>query len=347
MKLTRLLATLGLVSAALVVAACGSNGSSGDPAQVGVTVDGLSVVEMDEGAGKLVVQYKRDGRTLTYDLRLGPKMENPPSPQALEQNPEQPTYQVDAQVVDERGLPIHLQMGGDSFIDSSWRMPNVEGFDEALRVKDIALMSTAIDAFRKLKVPAGLEQLRLAGIDIGRSVDTVYEKPGVTKPVTTPGAGEGTLTPKGALASGGSTVVKWDYRIRNQSIFGGLGQHTAVHLRGWTSGGSVAFNAYSCNHGACAGSTSMTTHCTMTGFRTDDGTHTRYFYSEPSSSTGTVSGGCATHYDWDSTSVNGGAHNCNDDSELQRNAIWSDSSQNTSAGSCNSLGFNNYSPGCN
>jgi hypothetical protein len=76
----------------------------------------------------------------------------------------------------------------------------------------------------------------------------------------------------------------------------------------------------------------MAVHCVMPGFRTDDGTHSRYFYSD----------GCTTSYNV--TSVWG--HNCNDDSELQGRAIWHDSPQSTSGGSCNSIGPHNWAPGC-
>jgi hypothetical protein len=157
-----------------------------------------------------------------------------------------------------------------------------------------------------------------------------------------PVIGGGALAPQG-LEFGGSAVVNWDYQIRNKGVALGLGDHTAVLLRGWSSSTNVVLTAASCNHGACAGASSMNTHCTMSGFRTDDGTHTRYFYSEPSGSTSQVSGGCSTEYGWDSGK---NQHNCNDDAELQRDAIYNDSWQSTTAGPCSTRGFHNWSPGC-
>ncbi|WP_437765213.1 hypothetical protein WMF27_31160 [Sorangium sp. So ce281] len=189
----------------------------------------------------------------------------------------------------------------------------------------------------------GLAELRLAGIEIGLGVDGLSEKPGAEIPANeAPVIGGGALAPQG-LEFGGSAVVNWDYQIRNKGVALGLGDHTAVLLRGWSSSTNVVFTAASCNHGACAGASSMNTHCTMSGFRTDDGTHTRYFYSEPSGSTSQVSGGCSTEYGWDSGK---NQHNCNDDAELQRDAIYNDSWQSTTAGPCSTRGFHNWSPGC-
>lgn len=347
MKFRRLAASgaLGLLSLA---SACSS---AGEPAVDGVepapAARGLSIVEMDEEAGKLVLKFEKDGRSLTYEMHLGPKMDTPPTAKEIEANPELPTYQIDAQVLDASGQPFQMQMGGDSFIDSSWAMPHVENFDEAGRLKDIRLMRDAVPAFRGLKLPDGLEQLRLAGIEIGLGVEEVPEKPGHEIPAQAePVIGQGTLAPQADAVTGGAAVVKWDYQIRHKDTAGGLGDHTAVLLRGWSSSSSVVFNAVSCNHGSCANSSSMSTHCTLSGFRSDDGTHTRFFYSEPSTSTGQRSGGCTTGYSWDSGLLAGSRHNCNDDAELQRNAIYSDTAQSTTGGSCGSRGLHNSSPGC-
>ncbi|WP_437953384.1 hypothetical protein WME98_23940 [Sorangium sp. So ce296] len=340
-----MIAMSGALGLMALASACGSaEEPAADGAEPAPVARGLSIVEMDEPAGKLVLKFEKDGRAITYDMRLGPKMDTPPTAEELAANPELPTYQVDAQVLDAKGQPFHMQMGGDSFIDVSWAMPHVENFDEAGRLKDIRLMRDAIGAFRALKLPEGLAELRLTGIQIGLGVEEVPEKPGLEVPVKAqPVIGEGALAPQGDLASGGSSVVKWDYQIRNKSIALGLGDHTAVLLRGWSSSTSVVFTAVSCNHGACADASSMSTHCTMSGFLTDDGTHTRWFYAEPSTTLSQRSGGCSTDYSWSSGS---NKHNCNDDAELQRNAIVTDSTQSTTGGSCGTSGFHNSSPSC-
>jgi hypothetical protein len=289
------------------------------------TKDGLSIVEMNEAAGKLVVDYRHGDRWIQYDLRLGTAMEIPPTAEELVANPELPTYNVDVRVVDADGRPFVLQMAGDAFLDPTWQSPAVEGFDEQGRVRDFQLMGSAVADFRTLDLPQGLDELRRAAIQVGLGASAEVDKPELL------GTGP---SQRGVIAWGPTSVAKWDFIVRKKP-FGccGVGDHSAVELRGWSASSSVVYRAYSCNHGTCASDTSvMGTHCVMPGFRTDDGTHSRYFYSD----------GCTTSYNV--TSVWG--HNCNDDSELQGRAIWYDSSQSTTGGSCNSAGAHNWAPGC-
>jgi hypothetical protein len=310
-------ASIAIAAAAL--GGCQAADEAGDPG------DGLSVVELDEAAGKLVLDYQREGRSIRYDMRLGPPMETPPSPEELAANPELPTHDVDVRVLDADGRPILLQMAGHSFLDATWAQVPVEGFDERGRLMDFGLMRQAVAEFRALELPPGLEQLRRTGVQVGLATAAEHAKPELA----------GSRPPeRGTIAWGPSSVVKWDFVVRKKP-FGccGVGDHSAVELRGWSSSSSVVYRAYSCNHGTCASDTSvMSTHCVMSGWRADDGTHSRYFYSD----------GCTTSYNV--TSV--GGHNCNDDSELQGRAIWYDSPQSTTGGSCNSLGPHNWAPGC-
>lgn len=337
----RAVSLLGTVALLSLATACGSSKSASDG--VIQSVDGLSVIEIDEAAGRLVAKFEKAGRTIHFDLRLGPKMETPPTAEELAANPELPTYQADALVTDAARIPIYQQMGGDSFIDPSWDpKPRIAGFHEADRLLDIQLLRDAGEAFRKLAVPSSLDQLRLVGLQIGRSVDTMFEKPGAAAP-TVPATGDGTLSQKAVVAWGPDTVAKWDYRIRAKCLFGCAGKHSAVHLRGWSSGGSIVYNASSCNHGSCATWSDMATECVMSGYRTDDGTNSRYFYSDTTTSNSERNGGCSTTYYWNSGP---GGHNCNDDTTIQRNAIYYDSSQDTSGGTCSAAGSNYYPPGC-
>jgi len=342
----RTLTAFGTILLVTLASACGSTSSPSDEAKVGVSVGGLTVVEMDEGAGKLVLRFEKDGRAIHFDMRLGPKMETPPSAEDLAADPSLPTYQSDVLVKDAAGGVFHMQLGGDSFIDPSWdTKPRIENFDEAGRTKDILSLRDAGEAFRQLKLPASLDQLRLAGIQIGKSVDQTFDKPGeAVKVPTAPSTGEGTLKPKYTavnLASGASTVTKWDYKINTMCLFGCLGKHSAVHLRGWTASTTVASNFYSCNHGSCA--SAMSNECVMSGFRTDDGTHTRWFYSDTTTVNSSRNGACDTPYYWNSGP---GGHNCNDDTTIQINAIYNDATQSRTTGVCSAAGSNYYPPAC-
>lgn len=299
----------------LLAAACGQG-----------TSDGLSVVEMDEAAGTLALHYQSGNRSIQYQMRLGPAMEAPPSAADLAVNPDLPTYDVDVRVLDSEGRPLLVQMAGHAFLDTTWgEVPAIEGFDERGRLTDFELLKSAVADFRALDLPASLDQLRRTGIQIGLATNDDPEKPELL---------DSDQSPRATIAWGPTSVAKWDFIVRKKP-FGccGVGNHSAVELRGWSSASSIVYRSYSCNHGTCASDTSvMGVHCVMSGFRTDDGTHSRYFYS----------GGCTTSYNV--TSVWG--HNCNDDSELQGRAIFHDSSQSTSGGSCNSFGPHNWAPGC-
>src|SRR5687767_8404328 len=198
-------------------------------------------------------------------------------------------------------------------------MMPLENFDEAGRVKDISLMRDALDDLRGL--PESLGELKKAAIQIGRSVDRLNEKPDA--PATVPSDEAPPLGAKATTIYNGS-AYKWDYVIRKQYSGWFNWDHSAVQLRAWTSGGSVVGYYNSCNHGACSNYASMATKCVMSGWRYDNGTRRRYFYSETSTNTGTGYGGCTTAW-----GITNGMHFCNGDSMLQRNAIYYNTSQNT------------------
>lgn len=324
-----------------ILGGCAMAPDQGGPAVVEKVSDGLSVMEADEAAGKLVVKFRKDGREIVFDMRLGEPMESP-NPDAEKMG--LPTRMNDARVLDAMGLPFHMQMGADRFIDPTWKSPRVEGFDEAGRLADFGLLRDSESAWATLALPAWAEDLRLGAMDIARNVEAVTVKEGV--PNTVPIGGDGALNQKllGSIEWAGSSVVKWDYKIyeKDAILSGSPYDHSAVLLRGWTSSYSIAYTAVSCNHGACANSTAMTRSCTMSGYRTDDGTHSRYFYEEDQTGT-SINGGCSTGYAaiWDNYK-----HVCNDDSLIQRDAIYWDASQSRTTGTCADTTKNYWGPGC-
>ena len=191
-----------LVGASVVFAAgCAATVTESESSTTESRADGLTVIEADELLGKLVVVFRKDSREITYQLRLGPKME-------IDQNdPALPSYQIDARVLDGEsvGRPFYLQRGGDAFLDSSWTMPKVEGIDPDGRLLDVKLAREAGAALETLTVPASLAQLRLGALEIARSMEHLAEKPAETMPgelPTEPVDGDGTLAPKGSIYSG-------------------------------------------------------------------------------------------------------------------------------------------------
>ena len=315
----------GTLALLVTLSACSAEYGSRDQVATAEANELLTVVEEDQAAGKLILEYERNGRALTYDLRLGPEMQTPPSAEELALDPELPTREVDARVLDASGAVIYLQMGGDGFIDPNWSLPQVDGIDEAARRADIALMKAATSSFQNLRVSPQSQALRQTGIQISKGV-------GADSDLTDPSS---LLSTQDVLAVGGTSVKAWDFQVRKHDLVKfhvKYGEHSAVLLRGKGTKGAVVFSAVSCNHGACANASSMSTHCTSSLFH-DDGTHTRFFYSA----------GCTTSYSAFST---GGGHNCNDDSELQGKAITHDQTQSTTDGSCSSKALHDNAPDC-
>ncbi|MGZ3454351.1 MAG: hypothetical protein ACXVEF_32390 [Polyangiales bacterium] len=309
----------------------------------------LKVVTADVSQGKLVAEYVKNGRAITFELRLGPKMEVPPD---TAENPEAPTMEVDARILDAEGRTFVMQVAGDKAMDPSWKSPQGTGIDELLRTTDFAAAGEAEAAFRALTVPKELAELRLAAIDIAKGIARGEDTSGKTtafpgKP-TAPG---GDTDPTGGLGTKGyvywssnSSVNVWDYQIYKKAVVSSfIAEHSAVRLRGWTTSHSLLITSDTCNHGTCASGSAMTSHCNYSGWLTDDGTHSRWFYPETSSSQDTITSGCQTTY---GAFFDNGSHVCNDDTLIQRNAITTDSSQSVTGGTCADNDKRWYAPGC-
>ncbi|MGZ3418073.1 MAG: hypothetical protein ACXVEE_09435 [Polyangiales bacterium] len=339
MSIRRSFAWLGVSAVFVAGVACG--GANPDVA-TSARADGLTIVEADEVHGKLVAVFRKDGHEITYEMLLGPKMEDPSSATG----PESPSYEVDARILDEASQPFYMQMGGDLFRDASWHLPKVEGFDEARRVADFELARDAEQAWRTATVPAALAELRLAGMDISKGLRNADDRTGKATPVTPAvptgsATGDNTVAPKSQIYWTGSSVNVWDYQIWKKSA-AVIAEHSATTLRGWTSSYSLVFTANSCNHGTCAAGSAMASHCNYSGWLHDDGTHSRYWGPEYSTDTGVVSGGCMTGYG----NFLSGYHDCNDDSILQKHAITTDSWQNDSTSSVCAGSPSWYAPAC-
>lgn len=298
---------------------------------------GLEVLEADEAAGKLVLAFHKDGRTIRYELLLGGALEST-SP-ANDGNPELPTAVVDARITDARGGVFYMQRGGDTFLDPTWHMPAIKDLDVPGRLIDIKLPKDAVGELRALKISPRLDDLRRTAIQIGLGVDNMYEKDAATtetKPPVIAGEPDGTLGAKVEWVYA-NYVSKWDYVVRRQGSGLFVGEHSSMWLRAWHANNWVVANFYSCNHGACANWSTMSTKCVMYGWRYDSGYRTRAFYSDTTTSTGYNNGACGTWW-----GLLPGQHTCNNDSILQRDSIYWNTLSST--GTC----YNPYvwAPGC-
>lgn len=314
---------LSCTAFALFVACAAPVDAEHHPAPNATHADGLTIVEANAELGKLVAVFEKDGRAVTFHLRQGPKMELPPPDPSMS-----PSHEIDGRVTDQDGREMTTQMGGDRFIDPTWRMESAKGIDPDLRAKDFAIAFEARHAFAQWTPPAGMEQLRLGALRLARANDPALD--------TVPGAATGAPTLEGGdqpalgtkVVTSANTVngpvwdvyYYWNYSIWKAAISGITpGEHSAVRLNLFNSCKQHIKSWESCNHGRCAGDTSsgMERNC-LSGYMYD-GNDTRYFYGESdgSDSSKDITGGCLNKY---SFTANDG-HNCHNDTRLQRYAI--------------------------
>ena len=310
--------------------ACVGDAGGADRATVTPQIlsDGLTVLEADAKAGKLTLAFKKDGRAVTFDLRLGPPMAE--ISKADRARTDIPTYEIDAIVRDQEGRGMTTQIGGDRFIDPTWSWKSTGGdsasVDSAVRTADFARVEAAIEALRAWTPPAGLEQLKLGALraaEASRDIERA-ETPRV--------AGEGgpALGVKQDIINPAGDPYPnyyWTYSMWSRVLAYAcvpplpcvtIAEHSAVRLSLYSSGGTFINNWESCNHGACAAASNMDKQCVSSKFNdTDD---SRYMYLEPATSTGGGTAGCMTGYT-DLGDSAGGSHNCHNDSRLQRYAI--------------------------
>lgn len=299
----------------------------------------LTVVDADESGGRLVAAYQMNDREITFEMRLGGPLELPPA----ENEVGVPRTMIDVRVLDQTGRPLFMQMAGDEFLDASWRLPEIEGFDADARGSDFALIEAAAPAFVDATLPASFVDVRSSALQLA---EIVHGLSGKSEAASEVNPGDRRL--QATWVVGGGEVAYWDYRIYRKPAFfnGSPFEHSAVQLRGWNASKTgVVFAAISCNHGACAGAAPMAVKCTMPGWLPDDGTHTRFFYNELATTTA-ITSGCSTRY---AAIFDNGHHVCNDDTVLQIHAIKFDAPYDRAygaTGECSDSFANYWAPDC-
>jgi hypothetical protein len=310
------LAVIALSAASTI--ACAGNAEPADKSGVAATElsDGLTVVDADAAMGKLVLAFKHDGRAVTFHLRLGPKMQSGMTPEELERT-DIVNHEIDGIVFDQEGRAMTTQIGGDRFIDPTWKMmDSSKGIDLEVRTADLARAVAAREALASWTAPAGLEQLRLGAMQLShlsKNIDA-DQAPKVSAEVG-PALGTkwDTVNPSGEAYAN----YDWSYSMWQKSTLV-IAEHSAVRLNLWSAGGTAIRSWSTCNHGACAASEPMSRNCLSV--RMGDSNDTRYVYGESSESPGSGRAGCTTAY-WPQGDAFGNGHNCHNDSRLQRYAI--------------------------
>lgn len=271
----------------------------------GELAQGINILAADPDRG--VVGAYRDGEDVVYfETRVGYT-----KPAIIrEAFPDEPDREIDMRFLDKDGVGFYYQRGGDHFVDPTW----AADFDEALRnplvdadrVTDFALAKAAGQAFPRVAAP----ELAAHSFHLGVHGERLTPS---EDPVMIRRAEAIRNTPPPEVSSATWSRSGWWYLEADMyhSTVAVFGTHGSVALWAWPDGGSswqLAMNA--CNHGTCAGGGWYV--CTTVG----GWKYNPQFNGETTTSTGTVSGACATSYHWDGGS---GYHNSNDDTAYE---LW-------------------------
>jgi hypothetical protein len=298
--------------------ACAGEITLGQLTPVEELEEGINILDADPATGVLGA-YREGGDVVYYETRAG--FTKPAI--FREAFPEEPAQEIDMRFVDKNGLTFYVQRGGDQFVDPTWIDSINETFTtpvaDADRELDFALAKAAGQAFPAIAEPTLADHtfhLRAHGERLLPIEDPLLIAP--TEQV------ESVARPESSYAT--ASESGWWY------LAGGM-SHSSVALFG--SHGSVQYWAYDtswkfrmnfCNHGSCTGSHQCYTY-------SNGWLYSPYISYEGSTSTGTVSGGCTTGYNWNGGT---GKHNSNDDCAYE---LWQVKEGKTSTSKGNSTSF--------
>ncbi|MEA2600916.1 MAG: hypothetical protein QOF89_1908 [Acidobacteriota bacterium] len=176
----------------------------------------------------------------------------------LRVDPEAPPYALDIRIADNENIVLTAQSGTGHFVDKAWgqelsAVPQL--IDDERRERDIAELTYFANALReKVKPRLGKsELLRWAWvIDELVSLMDYTEAQRELAPVLDDDSPKATATY--------SNVVT----IKKKTAFNIVFEHSALSYSLYKSNGSSLYTIVTCNHGACASASSMSTKCSKT-----------------------------------------------------------------------------------
>ena len=278
-------------------------------------VDGLVIETASVEAG-LTGSYTRDGVTIRFAAIRGEEND-------LAVDPGAPRFAVDARWSDAANRAILLS-GSEELLPAAASDAEVDG---QARVTELQL---ALEAGRLLSAVPEAAALAPELEVLARLSEVVAASPLVR-------------APEGEINYACTIAYSHQLEVHKESLTGNvnLAEHSSVGLWSYKRGTNCLDTLYgykeSCNHGRCA--SAMSRKCSWaSSWRTSAWP---YWYTEPSTSPSTVSGGCSTKYGFVS-----GQHVCNDDSLLQVYGIKNNTSYSRTGGTCGDALPRPYAPGC-
>lgn len=190
----------------------------------------------------------------------------------LDLDPDAPPYVIDIRVSDQDGFPIVAQRGSDHFLDPVWKK-SLEKIGEAYivpeqRFQDVGDLASFANDLRNQVQPA-LDKSEMSEWSwiIDNTADLMEYV--VEQSDNPPSSSE-------ATERAASTTYKNVVTINKKKAFGIAFEHSALSYSLYSSTGKFLYSIVTCNHGACASSSSMSFKCskiftqsTVTAFASD------------------------------------------------------------------------------
>lgn len=203
-------------------------------------------------AGHVDADYtSQNGRHINLQVIVGAEND-------LRIYPDAPPYSLDIRISDKEGAGIAVQRGGDAFIDKSW-IEKIEKTPSSLQERSQDVKE--LDGFANELLNQVKPELEVSSLnEFAWIIDEVVQNMRATT-----NASKKRVFFEKATSAPFSEIVK----IRKQPLYGiivggvRLAEHSSLSRDAYKNGVFVSHFA-SCNHGACADSTTMSTKCSKT-----------------------------------------------------------------------------------
>jgi hypothetical protein len=293
---------------------------------------GLNIIDATDPSFGLDAAFVQGKQVVYIQTRVGA-----PKPDVYRQTwPNDPPNEIDMRVVDASGHTFYVQRGGDTYVDPTWADDIAESLgakvDFARRDADFKLAKVAATAL-VAGAPAAFH-------DNVFSVEHFAEQAAPSEDarmVARAAKISQTQLPKEAGETGYWNFNYGNYSWLETDLYSGdtgcffwvcVAKHSATRM--WDCEWNPESNSCSwvlaqeaCNHGRCAYDGGMGYNCYSNGGWFFNATINGETYGDHGGGT-SISGGCATPYNWDS---GGYDHLCNDDAAYE---LWQ--AKNGSAG---------------
>lgn len=206
-------------------------------------------------AGHVTAFYtsRIDGRVISLSVIRGEKND-------LAVDPDAPLYALDIKISDNDDFTIAAQSGAGHFVDQSWgkKLGKVPPSLEK-RAQDVSELGFFAVALRD-QVKPKLERSALS--EWAWIVDEMIQLLEYVDMQSKMSPAFGSNVPEAAITA--ATTYRNIVTIKKKKAFDIVFEHSSLSSNVYTSSGKFLYSIITCNHGACASSSSMRTKCSKT-----------------------------------------------------------------------------------